>query len=352
MEDSANAPRPTLAAVAARAGVSASTASLVFSGAGPVAAATRDRVLTAADALGYAGPDPTARSLRRGRSGIVAVVTEDRLAEAFRDPINLALLDGIGDGFGDEHLGLLVVPLAADARTDLGGTPMDAAILLGCSLDAAATLETLQRRRIPVVAIEAEHLPGTPTIDLDNRAASARAAEHLRALGHDRVAIVTLPLETEHAGGPATPERVAASTAHTALERLAGARAVYPDADAVVAVGSSVAAGLTAGRELLSRPDRPTAILAQSDLIAVGVVRAAEEAGLDVPGELSVVGFDGIRLDGSTPHRLTTLEQPAAEKGRLAARAVLAALSGEEPTSTVLTCTLRIGTTTGPAPTR
>src|SRR3954468_19849994 len=92
--------RPTLAGVAARAGVSASTASLVFSGAGPVSAATRERVLAAAADLDYAGPDPTARSLRRGRSGVIGIVTEDRLAEAFHDPINLALLDGIGDALG------------------------------------------------------------------------------------------------------------------------------------------------------------------------------------------------------------------------------------------------------------
>src|SRR5882757_9949610 len=101
--------RPTLAGVAARAGVSGSTASLVFSGAGPVSVATRERVLAAAAELDYAGPDPTARSLRRGRSGVIGVVTEDSLAEAFRDPVNLALLDGVGEQLADERFGLLVI---------------------------------------------------------------------------------------------------------------------------------------------------------------------------------------------------------------------------------------------------
>ena len=96
MAQEANTQRPTLAEVAARAGVSGSTASLVFSGTGPVSASTRERVLAAAAELDYAGPDPTARSLRRGRSGVIGVVTEDSLAEAFRDPVNLALLDGLG----------------------------------------------------------------------------------------------------------------------------------------------------------------------------------------------------------------------------------------------------------------
>lgn len=103
--EASTTPRPTLAAVAARAGVSVSTASLVFSGSGPVAATTRERVLAAAAELEYGGPDPTARSLRRGRSGVIAVVTEDRLTDAFRDPMNLAFLDGVAQAFGDERVG-------------------------------------------------------------------------------------------------------------------------------------------------------------------------------------------------------------------------------------------------------
>src|SRR6478735_9803739 len=136
MSEPANA-RPTLAAVAARAGVSASTASLVFSGRGPVAEATRVRVLGAAAELDYAGPDPTARSLRRGSTGVIGVVTEDRLGEAFRDPINLALLDGLGEELADEGFGLLVLPWSGDGGVDLSAAPMDAAILLGCSADLA-----------------------------------------------------------------------------------------------------------------------------------------------------------------------------------------------------------------------
>lgn len=345
--DEALAPRPTLAAVAARAGVSPSTASLVFSGAGPVAPATRLRVLDAAAELDYAGPDPTARSLRRGRSGVVGVVIEDRLAEAFRDPINLALLDGIGEGFGDERVGLLVLPLAGHVDVDLAASPMDAAILLGCSLDIAASVEALRRRRIPIIAIEAEPMEGVVAIDLDNREASRRGAEHLRELGHGEVAVITLPLDRERTPGPLDLERLGSSSAFTALERLAGVREVFPAAAGLSAAGSSIEAGREAGRALLAGAGaRPSAIVAQSDLLAVGVLRAAEELGMRVPEELSVLGFDGIRLDGATPHALTTLVQPAVEKGRRAAAAVLAALRGHEVAPVSLRSELRLGTTT------
>ena len=83
------AARPTLAGVAARAGVSSSTASLAFSGSPRVTAATRERVLAAAAELGYAGPDPIAASLRRGRSGVIGVFIGERLLYAFRDPVSV-----------------------------------------------------------------------------------------------------------------------------------------------------------------------------------------------------------------------------------------------------------------------
>lgn len=345
-------PRPTLAAVAARAGVSVSTASLVFSGRGPVSDAMRDRVQAAAAELDYAGPDPTARSLRRGSTGVIGVVTEDSLAEAFRDPMNLALLDGIGEGLGDERLGLLVIPRVSDAGSDLAAAPIDAAILLGCSTDVAPSVAALRRRRVPVIAIEAMPMDDVVAIELDNRDASRRGAEHLRDLGHRRVAVITLPLDAARTRGEVTPERLAASAAHTTLERLAGVRSVLPGAVAFSATGSSVDEGARVGRELLEVPaaDRPTAIVAQSDLLAVGVIRAAEQLGLEVPRDVSVLGFDGARLEGAIEGVLTTLVQPAVEKGRRAAEAVLSALAerGDAPAS--LHSELRIGTTTGPAP--
>ena len=344
--------RPTLAAVAARAGVSPSTASLAFSGTGPVSDATRARVLAAAAELDYAGPDPVARSLRRGRSGVVAVVTEDRLEDAFRDPMNLAVLDGIGEAFGDERLGLLVLPLVGSDRMELLDAAMDAAILLGCGTDLVATVGALRRRRVPIVGIETAPSEGVIAVALDNRDASRRGAELLRGLGHRDAAVVTLPLESSRGLQPLTPERVAASSAFVATQRLAGVREVFPNATGIAAPSSSVADGLLAGRALLDVPPdrRPTAIIAQSDLLAAGVLAAAEEFGIAVPGQLSLVGFDGVRFDGTGVPELTTLVQPASEKGRAAGLAVLAALAGDPPRGSALTSVLRLGATTGPAP--
>ena len=96
--------------------------------------------------------------------------------------------------------------------------------------------------------------------------------------------------------------------------------------------------------------ERPTAIIAQSDLLAVGVIRAAEELGISVPDQLSVIGFDGVRVDGLWPYELTTLEQPAYEKGRAAGRAIVRMLEGSEAEPVAFTSVLRVGNTTAPPP--
>ncbi|MRG59846.1 LacI family DNA-binding transcriptional regulator [Agromyces sp. CFH 90414] len=344
------APRhPTLADVAAKAGVSASTASLAFSGSGPVSDATKERVLAAAAELGYAGPDPRARSLRRGRSGIVGVVLEERVRAAFLDPVKIRTLDGIADGIAPLGAGLLLLPDLGEGESTLTieSAPVDAVVLLWCGLRSSRSIEALQARGIPIVGIECEVGEGLPRITIDNHEATRRGAEYLRELGHRDVAVVALPFDTVRRRGAVSDEQVAAATNVVTLERLAGAREIYPDAPAVETAASSIEEGRIAGFTLLDvdPADRPTAIIAQSDLLAAGVIGAAEELGIDVPGELSVIGFDGIRVDG-LQHDLTTLDQPSAAKGRAAGEAVVRLLAGEQPESVAFTSTLHIGDTT------
>lgn len=346
--------RPNLAAVAALAGVSPSTASLAFSGAGPVAAATKAKVFAAAETLHYPGPDPRAQSLRRGRSGIIGVIIEDRLRDAFRDPINIAMLDGIADELGTAGFALLLLTETGDSGSTISDAPMDAVILVGCSTQMDRSVTVFRQRGIPIVAIEAAPMPQVFAIDLDNREATARGASHLKSLGHRRVAMVSLPLEPSHERGSITAEREAASSGYTATQRIAGARDVFPELWGVVSAGSFVEEGVIAGRALLGGAalgavGRPTAIIAQSDLLAVGVIRAAEELGIAVPRQLSVLGFDGVHLEGLAPYDLTTLVQPAVEKGSAAGRVVIRLLAGDRPAPMSFESTLHVGNTTGPA---
>jgi DNA-binding LacI/PurR family transcriptional regulator len=341
--------RPTITDVARTAGVSPSTASVVFSGKTAVSDATRKRVLDAAGSLGYTGPDPRAASLRRGRSGIVGVVFEEHLGAAFLDPVKTQMMDGLTDGVASLGAGLLLLRDQAPLGTEptLTTAPLDAAVLIGCSGMLRESLAVVTARGIPVVVIEGDAGEGIPKIGLDNREAQRQAASHLKALGHEDVAIVTLPVDSAgERGWIAADQTVAVDVTR---ERLAGARDVYPHARAYAAGGSFIDEGLRAGRVIFADADaRPTAVIAQSDLLAAGVIRAAEEAGLRVPDDVSVTGFDGIVVDGLAPYELTTLVQPAADKGRAAGLAVAAMLAGEPAASIRFTCEFRVGNTTAP----
>ncbi|GAA3934543.1 LacI family DNA-binding transcriptional regulator [Microbacterium soli] len=352
--------RVTLADVARAAGVSTSTASVVFSGKVNVAEATRRRVLAAAASLGYAGPDPRAASLRLGRSGIVGVVISGELRHAFLDPVTTAMMDGLTDALASVSTGILL--LRDDPRGDemppITEAPVDAVVLIGWSGRTPSALEIVRRRGLPVVMIEGDAGEGIPRVTLDNREASAAISRHVSRLGHVDVATVTLPLDADRRRGAVTAERVAAATVEVTLDRLAGFREVYPDAPGVTASASLVDEGMIAARALLTeadggvRADRPTAIVAQSDLLAVGVIRAAEECGLRVPEDLTVVGFDGIAADGLGSLRLTTVVQPAVAKGRAAGEQITRMLAGGPGESVHFTCTFREGETAAAPPHR
>ncbi|PPG86525.1 transcriptional regulator [Rathayibacter rathayi] len=341
-------PRPTLARVASRAGVSPSTASLVFSGSGPVSEATKERVLSAAAELDYAGPDPRARSLRRGRSGIVGVVVDERMLHAFRDPIKIAMLDGIADVLGGVDAGILLLTETGDGAGLLATAPVDAMILVACSPSVDDSVAVLRRRGVPVVVVEGLSELSGAVISLDNREASRTLAEHLRELGHRRVAVVSLPFAKDRRRGP-IPAEWRASPSITPVDRLLGVQDVFPEALVVAAAASSVDEGVAAGRTLLQGEEAPTAVIAQSDLLAAGVILAAQERGLRVPEDLSVVGFDGVQVPGlAAEYDLTTMAQPAVEKGRAAGRAAVALLANEEAEAVCFHAVFHRGNTSAP----
>jgi DNA-binding LacI/PurR family transcriptional regulator len=347
--------RPTLADVAAAAGVSVSTASLAFSGAGPIASATRERVLGCAQALGYAGPNPLGRQLRRGRSGIVGVVVGDALKRSFRDPVSVQVLDGITSELGPLGLGVLLIPGEHDASEPLDdplleSAAMDVAIMLwGGSIDERVP-EVLARRGIPVVLVEGRREPGRSVVGIEDRQGLAEVTRMLLGLGHTKIATVTLPFAGDGVTGLVDEARMGALRWDLTRRRLAGLRDVVEPVAIYEAAASLVEHGTEAGRALLSLPDRPTAIVCQSDLLGGGVVLAARELGLRVPQDVSVAGFDGLDLPWLLPDVLTSVRQPLAEKGRAAGREAVRLLGGEEPAQLELPVELVVGTTTGPPP--
>jgi DNA-binding LacI/PurR family transcriptional regulator len=346
--------RPTLRDVARRAGVSTSTASLVFSGKGPVAGSTAERVREAATALAYAGPDPLAASLRQGRVGTVAVVVEGPLRYAFHDPFALAVLDGLAEELDAAGRTMLLVAQPVDdpdrAVAQLATQAVDAAVFPLCGHRENPLVEHLLARGIPLVGSGAPDDARVAHVLTDEAAAMALATRHVLDLGHTAVAHLSMPLAGDAPTGWVAEGELVTATRPDAVGRVRGFRAVAgDDAPVVQAHELTVEAGEAAARLLLEVPagQRPTAVVAQADLLAAGAIRAAEALGLRVPDDLTVTGFDGVELPW-LDHTLTTVEQPGAEKGRRMGRLVRHALEGRPVDDEPFPVRLRVGTTSSP----
>lgn len=337
----------TLTDVARAAGVSLSTASLAFSGAGPIAEATREKVLAAAAEIGYHGPDPVAASLRRGRSGVVGIVMGAAVRRSFRDPVSIQFLDGIvttlaAKGYGSLLLSTPESQELPDALLTHGA--MDAAVLMGGSLTSGRTMAAMRARAMPIVQMGGTGRQGV-AIRARDKQGMRLLGEHLRERGHTRVAIATLPWHVKTRSGPVDLATARRASAPLTARRLDGLReaGIEPVA-AWECAGSLVEEGITAGKALLA--ERPTALVGFSDLIAAGLLLAAREAGLAVPHDVAIAGFDGIDLPWLGEDRLTTVVQPIAEMGRLAAEAAVSLAQGGQPRSVTVDVELREGTTT------
>lgn len=331
--------RVTLKRVAEELGVSAMTVSNAYNRPGQLSPALREKVFEAARRLGYAGPDPTARGLRRGRTGAVGVIYDSPLSYAFDDAAAVAFLRGVSGVAEEAKLGLLLIPGSlAEARdaAPVGEAMVDGFVVYSVSEDDLLVGAALERG-LPVVVVDQPHVADVPLVSVDDRSAAGAAAEHLLGLGHRRFAVVSFGLRRDGFKGLADLERQRASLYQVSRARLGGYAAALSEAGIAwseVPVfecpGSSRSLGREAARALLAMPERPTAILATSDRLAIGVLEAAKAAGLSVPKELSVVGFDDTPEAARSEPPLTTVGQDHLEKGRLAAQLLIAGLRGEQ----------------------
>jgi DNA-binding LacI/PurR family transcriptional regulator len=350
--------RITGATVARELGISPSTVSNAYNRPDQLSPVLRERIFTAAGRLGYAGPDPLGRNLRRRRAGAIGVLFSERLSDAFADPAATVFLEGLSAVAEEAGYGLLLVPAPADVEEPgdpLASVSVDGLVVYSIPKQHPLVASAL-RRQLPAVTVDQPRLPELPFVGIDDVGGARSAAEHLLGLRHRRFAVAALRLAIPARDAPADRARQSAATFAFSRSRLRG----YADALRSAGVEwarvpveerahNTVAAGRDAGLRLLATRPRPTAILCMSDQLGVGVCEAARQAGLAVPGDLSVVGFDDA-LSASVAG-LTTVRQPLREKGEIAGRLLLARLAGDVTRSRRrLRTQLVIRESTGPAP--
>lgn len=327
--------RVTISDVASALGVSVTTVSNAYNRPDQLSAELRARVLETATELGYPGPDPVARGLRRQRAGAVGVLFAERLSYAFSDPAAVQVLDGIASALEPSGLGLLLVPGRADDPTTVQRAMVDGFIVYSM-LESDPLLAAALRRRLPTVLLDLPPWEGAPSITVDDVDGARQAAAHLLGLGHRRFAIIADRLGEGRPGG-AAHQRADASFFVTRRrfqgyrEALEAEGIAWPEVTIVERPENSEDEGAVAMRALLAAPERPTAVLCVTDRLALGALGAAQQAGLAVPRDISIVGFDDIPRAARSAPPLTTVRQSHREKGRLAGEALLRRLESAAP---------------------
>lgn len=322
--------QPTLQTIADAMGVSRTTVSNAYNRPDQLTAELRERVLAVANELGYAGPNPSARSLRTGKAGAIGVLFTGSLAYSLSDPTAVAFLRGMAAASEDADLGLLLLPARSDGAFDaaaIRAAVVDGFVIYSMKKDHPA-LRLVLDRRLPTVMVD-EPEPGADHahIGINDRLGARMAAQHLIELGHREIAVLAGTLREDGYAGPVDGERRRAVSHQVVANRFAG----YEDAFGAAGIDWTSTAIEEAGENtpqaaraaadaILGREPRPTAILTITDQLALGVLMEAGSLGIRIPDELSVVGFDDIPRAAVAHPPLSTVRQPLFEKGRVAVR--------------------------------
>ncbi len=318
--------RPTIMDVAAAAGVSVATVSKAVNGRYGVAPETVDRVLAVVAELGYES-SLIASSMRSRTTGVIGVLVADF------EPFSAEILKGVGQALRDSRYDLLAYSGSHGTAegwerrslSRLSGTLIDGAIIVTPTVVNVGT-------EVPVVAIDPHTGPADlPTVECDSFGGALQATRHLLELGHTRIGFIAGRTDLRSSIARDAGYRRALTDAGLPLDpALVGAGSYRRDAVRVAAL------------EMLSRFERPTAIFAANDISALEIVKVAAELGLDVPQDLSIIGFDDVPEASTASPALSTVRQPMQTLGAEAARMLLSLMQGDTPKTTHLKLPTRL----------
>ncbi len=320
--------RPTIRDVAAGAGVSTATVSKVLNRRHGVAPETFARVMAVIEQTGYSA-SLVAQSLRNQRTNVIGILVADV------EPFSAELLKGAADAIRGSGYDLVVYSAGGRPENHDGWERRYLSRLSGTLIDGAIVVTPTVvevNYGSPVVAVDPHTGPTSlPTVDADNVTGASLATQHLIELGHRHISMLT-----------GRPDLQSSRLREQGFRTAMAAAGVTVDESMVLPGGYEDQYAGSATRELLTRAERPTALFAANDVMAEAAIRVAAELGIDVPGDLSVVGFDNIPELAFCEPPLTTVEQPIRQMGREAMTMVLELVSGVTPERTHITLPTRL----------
>jgi DNA-binding LacI/PurR family transcriptional regulator len=346
--------RMTVKTLAAALGVSPATISNAYNRPDQLSPQLRERILVAAEELGYPGPDAAGRTLRRGRADAIGVLLSERLSYAFSDPFAVEFLTGLSEVVEEHGISIVLMPLSRPGAgtSEINADQSDVTAVRHANIDALTILslpadhpaaKLARARGIRLVTTSASSDPDSSWVAIDDFGAGVMVGEHLAGLGHSDIAVL---VETNQpAGSPGRRLDVAELSYLDYAARVAGLRKAMSGQVMIVSGGhNSIESGTTAATWLLDHDRLPTAIVGLSDVLALGALQALAGSGLHVPGDVSVCGFDDIAAAKSA--NLTTVHQPIRDKGQHAGRLLIEPES--RPRQVLLPINLVPRATTGP----
>lgn len=313
--------RITISDVAKKAGVSPTAVSFAFNKPEQLGKETLERIFEAARELGYAA-NPYARALHSGSIGSLGVLVPQSISSIFSNPFFAAFLQGMGVMCDEKGIGLLTLAVQDNnLEAAIAKAPVDGFVLVGLNEDHEE-VAPLIKRNIPTVIVDGDGSQFS-TVNVDDEGGAYQAAKYLLDQGHRDIRIVTFETPYNHleyvyfgVGG----------------RRLRGYQRAFQEAgldwndEYLVPTIASIEGGQDSFMQLMAQKRQPSAVLAVSDAMAIGVVSAAKQANLRIPQDLAVIGFDDIPLAELMSPALSTVNQPVTEKGRLAADLLISAL--------------------------
>lgn len=334
--------KPTIGDVAAAAGVSRASVSFAFNRPGRVADATLQRILAVAAELGYV-PDPVARSMSSGRTGTVGILVPQPLASMAHNPFFSEFLAGVAAVTEARELPILLVsPRQGSMERAVHGAAVDGFLTLGLE-EFRPTIQMLEARHLPFVMVDSEPVDGIACVNSDDAGGAYQAMKAVLDIGHRRIGILGI-----RSPQPGAWRRYTGTLARRIDGYRRALSEVGLDIDDITLVESQMSQreGMKATLRLLDRAPDLTAIVSMSDIAALGALEAANARNLNVPADVTIVGFDGIPETRWSRPALTTISQNPRDKGRVASEILVGLIDGtREPEHLVLATTLMAGET-------
>jgi DNA-binding LacI/PurR family transcriptional regulator len=327
--------RVTIKEIAQATGYSKTAVSFAFNRPERISAEALSAILAAAEELAYF-PDPLARNLSRSRSDTIGLLLPQPLEQAFQNPYIVEIVRGAGKACHENEMILSIIPPVKGRYQELAAeAAVDGLLALGLGPDAEV-FDSAEKRKLPFVAIDGGPFPEAPSVGVDDLAASRELARLLWEMGHRRILLLGLsapaPPETYHYSG------IHALRAQGVMEIFAPGEVHRQECEA------ALEAGMAAARSFLQ--DAPgsqdggelpvSVVLSFSDIAALGFIRVLRDSGFAVPGDISVVGFDGIAEGALLSPPLAGVRQPGFSKGEEAARLLFGMMAGVEVSSLLL----------------